>query len=789
MSSFTRFALAAALILAALITPAIAADLPVVVEQIQSTNYSDDFGQQVINWVSFGTDTPVWGNKSLLSVISLHLNAIALCMMAWLGVIGGTNFVIQTANKGVPGGQVISSFWMPIRVGAATILLIPLSSGYSSLQYGVVTIAEKGSAHANIVMDAGLNYLYDFGAYRPGVLTSSKEAIFSWLESEVCRQYMNSYTHSEAITPRIFSELRDGSYVTGVSYDYDEAVSGQQHKHDPRLGYCGVLTYSILAPSKLKNWNSRFDADGGSTTAAYAGPEIITTKQHEALINYRPRVEEIASLILSDESALRSLQDTGETAQSSYEQAVNQLGKNLHGAGTKLNDLVRDYDANMQNIMANTVNALNDAKNDGNSWREQTSQIGWPALGTIFWQVNTTQSEINKLSAALIPTFSEPNLDEHWLSDARLNEVSSRIRGLKKDLASSNGPNLQDGDDPIPSLSAIADSGAEGSGLIDGIKKAVYRVLAWSIRSILFKNSPDDLVINLQYFGSAAGTFAEGGFWLKTISVRMVQGYLEALDNRVENEANSFSKYNPAGWAAKALATATSGASKGTVKILDDVAEMIDTLFLALIAVGFLLGVVLPSIPLIMWFMGVISWMLFFIECLLVSPFWLAAHGTAEREGWGSEHTRQGYMLMIGLYLNPILRVVGFFAIFLALKPISYLVSWLIDYVQGVVLSGFTLLYIYVGAMVLIGVFAYTALVRVYSLPSELFERGLRWVNGGQEVTGDSANEERARTNIALFTSKGELAASKVGRSSLSYSPTKAGNGNQGKERPGGTLS
>jgi len=113
------------------------------VNDLNALNYSQDFGQKAINWIAYGTDNPAWGDKSLLSVVSLTLNAIALAMMAWLAVIGGATYVLQTANKGVPGGQVISSFWAPIRVSTATILLIPLTSGYSTLQYGVITVAEK----------------------------------------------------------------------------------------------------------------------------------------------------------------------------------------------------------------------------------------------------------------------------------------------------------------------------------------------------------------------------------------------------------------------------------------------------------------------------------------------------------------------------------------------------------------------------------------------------------------------------------------------------------------------
>ena len=161
---------------------------------------------------------------------------------------------------------------------------------------------------------------------------------------------------------------------------------------------------------------------------------------------------------------------------------------------------------------------------------------------------------------------------------------------------------------------------------------------------------------------------------------------------------------------------------------------------------------------------------------------WMAAHGTAEKEGWGSEHTRQGYMLMIGLYLNPILRVAGFFAIFVALKPIGWMVSWFFDYVQGVVVSGFGGLFIFFGAVIIASIFAYSAMVRIFGLPSELFERGLRWVNGGQEVTGDSAGEKDARTNIAAFAAKGESAPMHV-KPGLNKMPS-------GTPKPGGnTLS
>lgn len=200
--------------------------------------------------------------------------------------------------------------------------------------------------------------------------------------------------------------------------------------------------------------------------------------------------------------------------------------------------------------------------------------------------------------------------------------------------------------------------------------------------------------------------------------------------------------------------------------------EFMSQLIVPLLIAGFALAVVLPAIPLFFWLMGVISWMLFFVECLLVSPMWLAAHGTAEKDGWGSEHTRQGYMLMIGLYLNPILRVAGFFAIFLVLIPLGRMTGWLSEYLTGVASSAWLSPAIMVGAAVILAVFAYSAAVRVFSLPNELFERGLRWINGGQEVTGDSSSEQQNRTIIAQVGTKADTAASQAKQHMRKPSPS-----------------
>ncbi|MBF6615586.1 MAG: DotA/TraY family protein [Candidimonas sp.] len=769
------------------------------INQLNQLNYSTDYGQKALDWIAHGTDTPVFGDKSLLSVVSLTLNAIGLAMMAWLAVIGGATYIAQTANKGVPGGQVISSFWAPIRIATATILLFPLGSGYSTLQYGVMTIAEKGNAHGSYVMGVGLDYLYDFGAYRAPGIPDGKAVLYSLIESEVCRQYINSYTGKETISIVPTTGREGGNLVAKLAYRYNEAPTWGK-LNNPRNDYCGAVSFSIdhnnnYEVDALGIGNIKFWRDGQS--AKDGAPPMISQGQFELLNKMQGHAASIAQRILADEGALRALQRQGQSAQSTYQQAVASLNGQIIGAAADAQKAILEYNSESQRIIANAVNTINDAKNEEDKsagWIEQTKAMGWPALGTIFWQININQSEINKLGASFGSSITSPNVDAEWLADERFVEVSARIQGLIKQHAAiakaqpvvTNQTLGQP--DSIPSLSAIGDAGSEGDGWVDGLKSGVYEFFAAGLKSMLFKNSPDDLIINMQYFGSGLSTMAEIGWWAKTIKIRMSQGMLESAGKAAADLTNKVSGIPVIGWFARGGGAAAEGTSKGTSFVLDDVSYMLNYLILALVVVGFTLGVVLPTIPLFIWLMGVVSWMLFYIECLLVSPMWMAAHGTAEKDGWGSEHTRQGYMLMIGLYLNPILRVAGFFAIFVALKPLSWLVSWFFDYVQGVVVSGFMFIFILLGSLMISAIFVYSVMVRVFGLPSELFERGLRWINGGQEVTGDSQGEREGRTNIAAFVSKTEGAAGGVKKKGsgdgLSPTPTNPG----GPPTPGGTT-
>lgn len=280
------------------------------------------------------------------------------------------------------------------------------------------------------------------------------------------------------------------------------------------------------------------------------------------------------------------------------------------------------------------------------------------------------------------------------------------------------------------------------------------------MRALVFSESDGDIITSMQYTGSVMSSTVDAAIHATLIGTATAKALEKTTDFTAKGLANAASQVPLVGAFFGGGATAAGGvavaATAFSSELISGYAGLLKPLLIPMMIAGFVLAVVLPAIPLFFWLMGVVSWMLFFIECLLVSPIWMAAHGTAEKEGWGSEHTRQGYMLMIGLFLNPVLRSAGFFAIFLVLQPLTTLVQWLASYMTGVVITGWVSPLIVLGAPLVVAFFAYSVAVRVFALPNELFERGLRWVNGGQEVTGDSQAEQHNRTSIGVMTNKME---------------------------------
>lgn len=736
---------------------------PMVIETTEATHLlaslegtPRDFGRALINFVTHGSYAPgSTDNVSMLSAISRIICVIALFVMAWLAVLGGSNFIIQTANKGVPGGQVISSFWMPLRISVATILLIPLTSGYSTLQLGVNKIGLTGNDHGSYLTRVGINHLVNYGAYVPPLMASNKQLVDGLVAAELCLLHKNAVQNAEVIT-RTTKTITDRFIY---SYDYFDSTS--RRRSAPISNYCGMvqivvpdaaitgeaLSYGALGSGILARQNESSDI-----ASRLLVPELMNIIE-----TIQPLAAEIAASIAADTQALSNLQG-GTGTEEQFTAAKNAALQNIEPSANQLVGLYNTTDVAIQNAIARVVNTARSAVASGSDrpvWADEISELGWTALGTIYWQQNNEQKLINNIARTLQPTYVDAQNDGHFENDERFGDLILRYHDMLS-LTNELRSERVDGSSFGPIIS-ITEAGSSGSGWF----KSWVASLSQSIMYGLTVNDDGDFINRLQATGNNLVTFIDLSYHASILVPAMAAGADTTVQHMADKMGDAASGIPIIGKVINALTSPASGVAKGmsrfTYEAIRGYSGLLSQLLGPLVIAGFVLAVVLPSIPLFFWLLGVVSWILFYIECLLVSPIWLSAHGTAEKEGWGSEHTRQGYMLMLGLYLNPILRTAGYFAILVVIYPLGVLVGWMSSYLQGVMASGMlTSPFIVIGGMLILAFLGYSIAMRVFSLPNELFERGLRWVNGGQEVTGDENSTARVNTMIASFGHKTE---------------------------------
>ncbi len=181
----------------------------------------------------------------------------------------------------------------------------------------------------------------------------------------------------------------------------------------------------------------------------------------------------------------------------------------------------------------------------------------------------------------------------------------------------------------------------------------------------------------------------------------------------------------------------------GITKLMAGFFAIAATLIFVFLAGGFLLGILLPALPLIAFLSAAMGWLLMVAEAMVAAPLWAAAHVSFEGEGWAPQRAQQGYQMVAGLVLRPILITIGAF-LAMALMEAA---AWLI----GISFLGYASAYLngtqsmtqaleadgLVIILIMMLTFAALHAVRVMTvLPDQV----LRWIGGGAGAIGAAAD-------------------------------------------------
>jgi hypothetical protein len=157
------------------------------------------------------------------------------------------------------------------------------------------------------------------------------------------------------------------------------------------------------------------------------------------------------------------------------------------------------------------------------------------------------------------------------------------------------------------------------------------------------------------------------------------------------------------------------------------------------------IAVYLPLAPFLIFFGAFIGWLILCAEAVVAAPLWAIMHLSLEGEGLMGE-ARQGYMLILGLLLRPVLIVMGFIFPLAAMNLVAqgfnqiFFPAFKLASNGSVVGLGtsFVLVMIFFGTMVWI---FHTILGLVHIVPDKV----LTWMGGGREQLGDTARSMSKR--------------------------------------------
>jgi len=125
---------------------------------------------------------------------------------------------------------------------------------------------------------------------------------------------------------------------------------------------------------------------------------------------------------------------------------------------------------------------------------------------------------------------------------------------------------------------------------------------------------------------------------------------------------------------------------------------------MALLVPGLIIAFVLPMIPMLMWTMGILGWLILFCEAMVSVPLWAFAHMTFQGDGLHGRGLR-GYGILFNLLLRPTLMLFGLLLSYFCFAAISRLIFMTFSIASGFALSAGWLVSNLLGVVVMLAMF------------------------------------------------------------------------------------
>ena len=162
-------------------------------------------------------------------------------------------------------------------------------------------------------------------------------------------------------------------------------------------------------------------------------------------------------------------------------------------------------------------------------------------------------------------------------------------------------------------------------------------------------------------------------------------------------------------------------------------------IFSILLSTGVTLSYILPIMPFIYWVMGIMGYFLLITEAIVAVNLWALSHLRMDGEGISGEAGKQGWLMILALFMTPTLMVLGFVIGMEIFRIVSDLFSAGMFYAVSSIIGANPISWVFgtLGYVVMIVAVYGLLLERSFSLISEFPNRVMRVIGAGVEIGGD----------------------------------------------------
>ena len=725
------------------------------------------FGSTIDNLISGNDPAGAAGQTEILPAMLGYFNG-GLAIVGGLLLLGiMTIGVANSANDGEVFGRNWNPTWTVARMVAGMGMLLPTTAGFSFAQVFVLMVALWGVGLANGVYKVGI----EMGILAPesAVQGINHPGSFYGMRSFAQKYVMSAYCARAA--NEVFGEHGGASNIpkVGINRDtrdrrvdlgnsrYDVYEFKDRNKESDLAGLepiCGELRIAAQPPEATDqgdNGNAQ-----ASRTLARIGRETYTIKR----------------------SAIRTLMGDLDKWVESWPYDADQDGWS-DVKSSRFNEIVRAADAKVvAALRGQGQNAEGQMDGVIQQVVEDVTRSGWAEAGTWFQKIGHIRMSLINTTAASVATI-EPSFRAVTDKDDARQELFERTVNLgSKTLIKAfrrDGEEIGDAN-PTPARfdNLFQDIGTDGGRAPDitGFKSMLTDKL----------NSTSNRWIQ-EVTSIVTGANGGGNSFLER-QARQLAEIMCGENNRIGGAINRMKCVGDMVTVTRSGLYVLDGGLKTTISIIrggagvfsatpivggiSKVADVVWDWFLAFPAmhiarlgkfmepVSFMFAVVLPSLPMMIFMVVIVGWLLGVLQTILAIPLWALLHMTPEPTFVGSQ--RQGYLLLLSLFARPALAVIGLFAAILISDPLVTFVVNGFFAIRGAIDGGMgdNIVLYYLSAvpqflmwMLALSILLVVVLHMCFALPQTLPGAVLQWIGAGVTDLGESGAMGKIQGGLA----------------------------------------